>query len=1192
MEPCCRFGILKRKYHINAAVQEKAVNAQADRPFRIAVLVIFVMGVGPALAEGPSTSFPWTEPKAEVLPTGDLRWTPEPFVYEPGQTVRYIDYERGDDAGPGTREKPWKHHPWDPHAEARAAAATGVDTYVFRRGVMYRGSLTVDTSGEPGRPIRLTSDPSWGEGEALVVGSQRLSGWKQGADHPDIPDADRVWWVDLDFAPRNLWTIGEDGQIARIPLARTPNWRVSDPDDVKSEWFHFNNPGRREVWGMKTKLQGAERPMGVDTENLTRDAEYYEGALIWSEYGWVMGTPYPSRVAKFDPEKKALVFGGQWGRSIGKYHYPRYVRYYLEDKPHYLDDSASGEFWLDKRGDGGRLYLRLPGDADPRTTHVEAARRIHLIDSRGMSHVHISGLGFRFTNVLFDLTLVPLNRPDVDPACIRLLGSGRDLVVANCSFRHVHMPILLKAAGKSTIDRVVVRDNEISHTDHGGLVLHDGTEWGAEFPEGRLLDVKVLRNRLGEIGRRPSRYGQGHAIEIRFAETLEVAGNHLDRLYGSGIFVFGGKDQVAKVDRPLTRILIHHNKVVDSMLNNNDWGGIETWQGGPAYVFNNVSGNPGGFKLWGHRIHDKRPANSRFGHAYYMDGGFKQYYFNNIAWGKSNDPFDRLGNTSAFQEIHGYACSIFNNTVYNFVIGSRRQAPEAGRNKYMGNIWHGIGHMVFRHADPKDLAADPNAADAGARPSNFRHRSNVYANNVFYKLPGMVAVFEPSGRWHGTLESFRRALTMRGSIGEAGEAVERSPLRDPAAHDFRPTEAARDRGVRAFVPWGLYAPVAEWDFYHAGDDPTLILDDHFYLAPYYVGRAEYHKNPTYPLQTVNMRPECFVEGPLEDWVRGALELNGKDQYCVLRHASLAAGPAQEEPPEIKNKPHEKIAFEVPEAVTPGRRLEVKVRLKDVEPGMKIKADLHWQRGNRQFGGMNAWGGEGHTVRGEGPYVFKYTPQDKPNLGYFIVTAYTTPTGEWKDRVDLAQWGIPPKNAAPAEGYRNAVVRDSNFLVEAYFRTDPGHTGGIVLEKLDRAGYSLRVNVRGGLVFRVAGQGESGRAESESTINDGKWHHVIAEADRSARLLAIYVDGRLDARSAGVGSVSIDNTADLYVGGSPEGGHLAGAIEFMRIALGTLADAKTTIDELHAWQFDGPFLRDFTGRAPTGPRDAGALEAVR
>jgi hypothetical protein len=40
----------------------------------------------------------------------------------------------------------------------------------------------------------------------------------------------------------------------------------------------------------------------------------------------------------------------------------------------------------------------------------------------------------------------------------------------------------------------------------------------------------------------------------------------------------------------------------------------------------------------------------------------------------------------------------------------------------------------------------------------------------------------------------------------------------------------------------------------------------------------------------------------------------------------------------------------------------------------------------------------------------------------------------------------------------------------------------------------------------------------------------------------------------------------------------------------LADAKTTIDELYDWEFNGPFLEDFTGRRrPAGGGCAGALD---
>ena len=75
------------------------------------------------------------------------------------------------------------------------------------------------------------------------------------------------------------------------------------------------------------------------------------------------------------------------------------------------------------------------------------------------------------------------------------------------------------------------------------------------------------------------------------------------------------------------------------------------------------------------------------------------------------------------------------------------------------------------------------------------------------------------------------------------------------------------------------------------------------------------------------------------------------------------------------------------------------------------------------------------------------------------------------------------------------------------------------------------------------------------------------------------------------SFSIANDGDLFVCGTPNGRYFKGTVEFMRISLGTLKDAKTDIEELYAWQFDGPFLRDFTGSKPKGKRDAGALELI-
>ncbi len=213
----------------------------------------------------------WNRQHAEVTETGELEWSPHPFEFEAGESVRYIDYEGGDDARDGTSpETAWKHHPWDARAGGQSQSARGVDTYVFKRGVTYRGTLVARESGQPGRTIRLTSSPDWGEGEAVITGSEHVRGWRQGSDHADIPEGEKVWWVDLDWSPRNVWMV-EDGEITRIDLARIPNWTVSDPDDVLAEWWTWDQP---EWWRNHWKIEtdDGRRHLGL-SRHFTEDAD-------------------------------------------------------------------------------------------------------------------------------------------------------------------------------------------------------------------------------------------------------------------------------------------------------------------------------------------------------------------------------------------------------------------------------------------------------------------------------------------------------------------------------------------------------------------------------------------------------------------------------------------------------------------------------------------------------------------------------------------------------------------------------------------------------------------------------------------------------------------------------------------------------------------------------------------------------
>jgi hypothetical protein len=1067
-----------------------------EYPVLLALVIFLSAGPEASAADLVGERWSWQESQAGVDPKGDLTWKPQPFVFKKSASVRYIDFEAGNDANAGDAAGiPWKHHPWDPNATGQAKACKGLNTYVFKRGVVYRGHLMVKDAGEEGEPIRLTSDPAWGKGEAVLSGAEQVTVWHKGAMHKNIPEPEKVWWSDLDFAPRCVWSVGSDGGITRIPLARTPNWKVSNPDDVKSEWWVWDNP--RKPLGNTTKnFQGQTIHLGMDTQHIKdKPDDYFKCALIWPEYGWVMSGPYPTEVEVVDLEHNGLGFAGWTGGTAGVI--MRNMRYYLEDKPQYLDD-PNGEFWFDKKGAGGRLYLRLPGDADPNTAHVEAGRWMNLIDGEKVEHLHITGLTFRFTtpswsitSASWDFSTTPWGlRSETHPGCVRVWGSGRDIWIANCLFEHVFFPIQIRSlvAGQR-VDNVRIEDNDFRYTDAGILTVSDGSGWGYAQPSGRLGDVRIYRNHSLETGRRPSRYWTGTGIEVSGARTCEVAGNVIERSYAQGIDVQGAKVNGMWGDVPFTRTLVHHNKVWESMLNCNDYGGIETWQGGPFYVFDNLSYNALGYRHW----ERYSGTDAGFGHAYYLDGAFKNYHFNNIAWGKAKDLASPVVNCAAFQEIISYQNTFFHNTVYNYYTGSRRQAPEAGRNKYLGNIWEGIGQFVFRHADPARTAAEGNAKDAGPQKSYFALESNAYDRNIFHDFAEM-GVLEPSGRWLASFDDFKTALEKNKSMdSELGQVSKASLLRDPAKGDFRPARgsAAENKGVKVFVPWALSGVVGEWNFYHTGGDPTRIIDEHWYMTDYFVSRDDYHKRPMYPLRGMNIDVSDYVQGPLEDWIPGALNFSAaKKQYATLAHGDMM-------------KP---FSFE------------------------DLKKSRH-------------------------------------------------------------EGAKPEPCTIEGEALKNPQIYTSNLLIEIYFKTAPGHTGGMLMEKMNGPGYSLNVGPAGRLSFMVRGGGVSALVESKVLVNEGQWHHAIVEADRATKTLTVYVDGRKDSSADGLdGSVSLANDGDVYVGGTAAGRYFSGTIDFLRIAQGTLADADTTIEELYTWEFDGPFLRDFTGRKRVGgERAAGAID---
>ena len=106
-------------------------------------------------------------------------------------------------------------------------------------------------------------------------------------------------------------------------------------------------------------------------------------------------------------------------------------------------------------------------------------------------------------------------------------------------------------------------------------------------------------------------------------------------------------------------------------------------------------------------------------------------------------------------------------------------------------------------------------------------------------------------------------------------------------HNFklRKGAAAIDRAGKVFVPWGLYKVTGEWGFYRHTADPKTIQGENINFDKEWKQRDMFHKIPRNNLTGHNINETNFKPGLLEDWIDGALELNGTDQYCRLENGA-------------------------------------------------------------------------------------------------------------------------------------------------------------------------------------------------------------------------------------------------------------------------------------------------------------------
>ncbi|RMD78384.1 MAG: hypothetical protein D6820_10035, partial [Lentisphaerae bacterium] len=264
------------------------------------------------LVRGRADDYSWRRPHAGLQANGpvDLQWQPEPFTMRTGNVLRYIDFRNGNDQNDGkTPASAWKHHPWDTNAAdslRSRARQDHVDTYIFKRGVIYRGLLEARESGTDRSPIILTSSPEWGTGDAVLAGSEKIAGpWAKVTSLAQLGFPRHVngviWQVSLPSGkiPMLAWEVGPRGEWQRLKLARDPNWQDSDPYRPGINWWR---------WTSITK--GWPEMAATDPAHLKRSYSL-EGATIWTDrpgnnFAW--STPAPTVIRKHDRQRGTVRF--------------------------------------------------------------------------------------------------------------------------------------------------------------------------------------------------------------------------------------------------------------------------------------------------------------------------------------------------------------------------------------------------------------------------------------------------------------------------------------------------------------------------------------------------------------------------------------------------------------------------------------------------------------------------------------------------------------------------------------------------------------------------------------------------------------------------------------------------------------------------------------------------------------------
>lgn len=428
-------------------------------------------------------------------------------------------------------------------------ATPGVSVHIMPG--IYRETVNPAMSGTADEPILYMAEN--GTGTAIIRGSESSQSleWTQLETNtiglPDEVEPSNIYTADLavlelDGPPRFVVELDGDGEvIARLPLAREPDWEVTSEWKYHEFWWAADG-GHREAGcnpatdpdskdcdsESRSETELTDRtddsePGGIEPGNLTTLGDLTGATLVAVDTKQGHNV-YRRTIVDHDIEAGRITVdenskaGGEAGLGWGS-------KYYLENKPYFLD--TPGEWWYDN--ENGRLYIWPLTAQDPTALKIEISARDKGFILKDRSNITLDGLTIEFLNG----TAVHQSNNTTEHS----YGN----TVRNALLRYANRGVDLRQSIADDpmyiTDGFTLEDSEIAYMDTHGVNMQFG--WGdgsdsASFTHAGIINTLIRGNELHHLGFRSD---LDNAIGLLFVrpDRLRFEGNHVHHVAQNGV---------------------------------------------------------------------------------------------------------------------------------------------------------------------------------------------------------------------------------------------------------------------------------------------------------------------------------------------------------------------------------------------------------------------------------------------------------------------------------------------------------------------------------------------------------------------------------------------------------------------------------------------------------------------------------